>query len=290
MANLKDISRRIGSVKKTKQITTAMKLVSGARLRKATERALAARPFQQKLDELLSSVLAKAADDVSNPLFERHESTKRIAMVLFTSDRGLCGAFNSSLLRRVTAFLNEKRDAGIEVSLLIFGRKGRDYLSSRGYQSDTVHLDWAKHDVAGLVKQTTEQVVAGFIDASYDEVYLAYNTFVNALVQTPTIDTILPFAAPQKSQEGILTLIEHKYEPSREEVLDTLVPLYLQTMVQQAALETTAGEFAARMTAMDNATRNASDLIDRLTLQFNRARQAAITTEIIEIVSGAQAL
>jgi len=144
MANLKDINRRIGSVKKTKQITTAMKLVSGARLRKATERALAARPFQQKLDELLSSVLAKAGDDASNPLFERRETTKRIAVVLLTSDRGLCGAFNTSLLRKVFRFLGEKKAENLEVTLLIFGRKGRDYLSNRGIEADTVHLDWVK--------------------------------------------------------------------------------------------------------------------------------------------------
>lgn len=284
MANLKDIKRRITSVKKTRQITSAMKLVAGAKLRKATENAVSARPYQQQLSEVLSRVAAKAGAEVSDPLLEQRATVNKTLIFVLTSDRGLCGPFNNTLLRRTIDFLSDKGD----VDVVVYGRKGSDFCKSRKIEMLDAVIGYGTTPVMELVRNVCDRAVTGFGDGTYDEVYLVSNDFVNVITQVPTFSRLLPMevAAAEGGGDGP----DYDYEPSAQEVLARLLPLFLRTKVLQAFLETEAGQHAARMTAMDNATRNASDLIDKLTLDYNRARQAAITTEIIEIVSGAQAL
>jgi F-type H+-transporting ATPase subunit gamma len=287
MPNLKDIKTRIGSVKKTRQITSAMKLVAGAKLRKATERALSARPYQQQLSDVLGRVAASAGEQHSDPLLERREEVKSILVVILTSDKGLCGPFNSNLLRRALRWMEQRRDEDeLEIHLKVYGRKGADFLSYRDWKNDSV-LQWQHQPLMDLVRAVCTEMTGGFAEGRFDEVWLVYNQFVNTMVQRPQIERAVPLALPEAEEAGF---IDHRYEPSAEGLLGQLLPLYLRTVVLQAFLETEAGEHAARMTAMDNATRNASELIDNLTLDYNRARQAAITKEIIEIVSGAEAL
>jgi F-type H+-transporting ATPase subunit gamma len=292
MANLKDIKTRIGSVKKTKQITSAMKLVAGAKLKRATDRATEAQPYQAQLSEVLKRVASTAGSDSNEPLLETRETVKTVLIVVLTSDRGLCGAFNNTLLRRMTHFIAEKKKAGIDTELVVFGRKGVGYLEHRGFDVSDNTTDWANIAKMDLVRPASDKMVSGFVDQKFDEVYVASNRFVSVLVQEPTFDKILPLQVDTSSADGPTANDggEYRYEPNPQEILGALLPLYIRTLVLQKFLETEAGEHAARMTAMDNATRNASDLIDSLTLDYNRARQAAITTELIEIVSGAAAL
>jgi len=287
MPNLKDIKTRINSVKKTRQITAAMKLVAGAKLRKATERAISARPYQQRLGDVLGHVAAHAGEHYADPLLERREEVKAILVVILTSDKGLCGPFNGNLLRKTLDWLETKRDEeGVEIHLKVYGRKGADFLSHRAWDNDKV-LQYLHTPRMDLVRALCTEMTSGFAEARFDEVWLAYNQFVNTMVQRPQITRVVPLALPEAEEAAFVV---HRYEPSAEGLLGRLLPLYLRTVVLQAFLETEAGEHAARMTAMDNATRNASELIDNLTLDYNRARQAAITKEIIEIVSGAEAL
>lgn len=288
MPSLKDIKRRIGSVKKTRQITKAMKMVAGARLRRATENALQARPYRDRLEEVLGRLAAKSQGDLSDPLLEQREEVKRVLVVFYTSDRGLCGGFNNTLLRRGMEFLQDKTEAGATVSTHVFGRKGVGFLSYRNVSIDNKVTDYAKTPVEELVGPLSATLVNGFTDGTYDQVFIAYNRFVNTITQVPEFQQILPLSVP--ASESGTDFLDYIYEPSSDAVLGAILPLYLRTLLSQAFLETAAGEQAARMTAMDNATRNAGDLIDKLTLQYNRARQAAITTELIEIVSGAEAL
>lgn len=293
MPNLKDIKTRIVSVKKTKQITSAMKLVAGAKLRRATERAMSARPYRAQLSDVLRRVAGNIGESTEEPLLQPRPNVEKILVVVLSTDRGLCGGFNNNMLRKAAPWLTERSGKSIEVELVTYGRKGSDYLKTRGFDIAERHVDYGKTDKMDLVRPLTSKMVAGFLDGTYDEVWVVFNEFVNALIQEPTFERVLPVAietADVEFSNEAQAHIEYRYEPSSDGVLSALLPLYLRTLVLTSFLETEAGEHAARMTAMDNATRNASDLIDRLTLEFNRARQAAITTEITEIVSGAEAL
>lgn len=289
MANLKEIKVRIGSVVKTKQITSAMKLVAAAKLKGATDRATAAQPYQQKLRTVLGRVAAKVGDGANSPLLRVPEKVQRVLVVVYTSDRGLCGGFNNILLRRLSAWLAGRKAEGVEITIRVYGRKGRDFFNVRGIKAADATIDYAKTPKMSLVRPLADHIVAGFGGGQYDEVWLAYNTFKNAATQIPTFAKVLPFS--MEADGGAAEAGgDYIFEPSPTSLLDTLLPLYLSTLLLQAFLETEAGEFGARMVAMDNATRNASELIKSLTLQYNRARQAAITTEITEIVAGAEAL
>jgi F-type H+-transporting ATPase subunit gamma len=292
VANLKDIKRRISSVKKTKQITSAMKLVSGAKLARASQAATAAQPYQQRLSGVLQRVAAAAGESFQSPLL-RSRPVGKALIVVITSDRGLCGGFNNNLSKRAQAWIAEQREAGVEVEVGVFGRKANDYFRNRRIPVVDPVVNYGKTPKMELVGQLGERARQGFLEGKYDAVYLAYNVFENTITQTPTVVQLLPLslgAAESAPTAEAAELVEFEFEPDPTALLDALLPLYLRTLVLQAFLETEAGEHAARMTAMDNATRNASDLIGALSLEYNRARQAAITTEIIEIVSGAEAL
>jgi F-type H+-transporting ATPase subunit gamma len=287
MPNLKDIKTRITSVKKTRQITQAMKLVAAAKLRRATENAVSAKPYQQHLKGVLGRV-AGAAGDIEHPLLQPRDEVKTIEVAVLTSDRGLCGGFNNNLLRNALPWFGERRDESKTAGITVYGRKGAGWFEKRGHAEREPIVDYGKTPKMDLVRPLADRLVASFIDGEADEVWMVFNTFVNALVQDPTFIRLLPIEVAGLAEEGAGG--DYRYEPGTDEILSNLLPLYVRTVVQQAFLETEAGELAARMTAMDNATRNASDLIDSLTLDYNRARQAAITTELIEIVSGAEAL
>ncbi len=295
MANLKDIKTRIGAVKKTKQITSAMKLVAAAKLKRASDKALAARPYREQLSGVLGRVAAAAGEDVEAPLLKSRPEVKRILVITLSSDKGLCGPFNNALVRKGEEWLQIKREQGIDITMRVYGKKGVAGIGRGGWTIEDKVVDYGKVDPMDLVRPLASDAVAKFLDGEVDEVWLMYNRFVNTLVQLPTYDRVLPMSvdpsdADDADADADAAQLDYRYEPSAGGILETLLPLYLRTLVLQAFLETEAGEHAARMTAMENATRNASDLIDRLSLEYNRARQAAITTEIIEIVSGAAAL
>lgn len=289
MANLRDIRRRIGSVKNTKQITSAMKLVAGAKLRKATDKALAARPYQDALSGVLQSVGGRAGD-VSNPLLESHETVTNVVVVVFGSDKGLCGGFNNSLFRDTEKFIKRLQDDGKTVTLRTFGKKARGYFTPRGYTITDTQAELDPYTYMVHVHQLADHLVGDFNTEAVDEVYLAFNNFKSVMTQVPTYPKVLPLSLEASEDADQGAQADFAFEPNGQELVNTLLPLYIQGILLQAFLETEAGEHASRMTAMDSASRNASDLIDSLTLQFNRARQAAITTEIIEVVSGAAAL
>ncbi|MFH1464617.1 MAG: ATP synthase F1 subunit gamma [Pseudomonadota bacterium] len=288
MASLQDIRRRIQSVKSTRQITSAMKLVAGAKLRRATENAHAARPYQEALTRVLGRV-AGGAGDADLPLLRRRAEVKHVRLVVFTSDRGLCAGFNSNLLRDVERRVRELRAEGREVSIVTVGKKARDYLTKRSLPVAHSHLDVDAAEFAQLARRMGATLRVAFVDEGVDEVQLVFNRFISVMVQRPMGFTLLPItvqgAGGESGEAG-----DYAYEPDGQSILATLLPLYVDTVLLQAMLETQAGEMAARMTAMDSATRNATEIIGKLTLQYNRARQAAITKELIEIVSGAEAL
>ncbi len=286
MPNLRDIRTRIGSVVKTKQITQAMKLVAAAKLRGATERAVAAQPYQARLKDVLGRVASGGTEDLNSPLLRTPSSTKRVLLVLVTSDRGLCGGFNNILMRRSLAWMASRRAEGVELSIRVFGRKGRDFCNVRGLKLDGAVIDYVKTPKMDLVTPISATAVEGFTSSQFDEVWIGYNQFKSAAAQVPTFTKVLPLSLDTAGAGAG----DYLFEPAPAAILDSLLPLYLRTLFLQSFLDTEAGEYAARMMAMDNATRNAGELIRTLTLQYNRARQAAITTELTEIVAGAEAL
>jgi F-type H+-transporting ATPase subunit gamma len=279
---LKVIRKRISSVRSTQKITRAMKMVSAAKLRRAQEAAVAARPYAQKLSELLQAVASAITDD-AHPLLRANEEQARVRLIVLTSDRGLCGAYNGALLRTAEAFM--RRQSGREVSLTIVGRKGVDYFRRRSATIADRHVQIPGPSVA-LAREIATKVSREFAEGRVDRVELLYSAFRSALSQVPTIETLLPVAV---KSEGAPPLA-HLMEPDRASLLDRLLPQFVEVRIYRALLEAAASEQGARMTAMDSATSNAAKMIFSLTLAMNRARQAAITKELMEIVSGAEAL
>jgi len=287
MANLRAIRKRIGSVKSTQQITRAMKVVSAVKLRRAQDGINAARPYARKMREVVQAVAGRAGAD-AHPLLTAREA-KKLALLVVTSDRGLCGSFNAGLSRAVYRFLNEHRGEYEEITLFVIGRKGRDFFRRREIPIRKEYLG-----VLGSVSRTHAENIAndlagGFLDGEFDEVQIAFNEFRSAISQNVRFEQMFPIAL-ESSGKTAGDEVDYLYEPSREEILAKLLPKYVQTMILRVLLESVAGEHGARMTAMDSATNNSVDMIARLTLQMNRARQATITTELTEIVSGAEAL
>ncbi|HUE39589.1 MAG TPA: ATP synthase F1 subunit gamma [Candidatus Binatia bacterium] len=284
MPSLKAIRKRISSVRNTQKITKAMKMVSAAKLRRAQAAALAARPYAQKLTEMLQAVSSTLTEE-SHSLLRSVESPSRVRLVVITSDRGLCGAYNSALLRQATTYLKEH--AGREASLTVVGRKGVEYFRRRSVTLAANHVQIGAPSVA-LAREIAVDVARQFAESRVDRVELLYSAFRSTLSQVPTLETLLPVTV--KSESDGAAPVEYLMEPDRDALLDRLLPQYVEVRIYRALLEAAASEHAARMTAMDSATGNASKMIVSLTLAMNRARQAAITTELMEIVSGAEAL
>lgn len=295
MPNLLDIRRRIKSVKNTQQITKAMKMVSAAKLRRAQDRVVTARPFAIKMAEVLGELAKRTDEEFHHPLLD-YRGDQRYLLVLITADKGLCGAFNTNLTKAAQAFMRENADKQIEI--MAIGRKGRDFFRNRRATISSeyigltgkgrVEFSEALEVARAIIKQYTE-------DTGIDKVYVVYNEFKSVLSQRVVLEQLLPVARAKqeepdaKSQQPV-TLIDYIYEQPPEEMFGELLPRLVETQIFRALLESIASEQGARMTAMDSASKNASELIESLTLNMNRIRQAAITNEIIEVVSGAAAL
>ena len=287
MPSLIDIRRRIRSVKSTQQITRAMKLVAGARLRKAQQNIERLRPYAIKTYEVLSGVAARVGGDEDvHPLLARREP-KNVMLVVLTSDRGLAGAFNSNICKAAYRQWKELEAEGSDVCFGIIGRKGRDYFKRRNAN--------IRHDFLGVFEDLSvdkageigRYIVEDYTSLHLDACYLVYNEFKSAISQQVVIEPFLPIKPMVLAEDQLGDFI---YEPNQQALLDNLLPMYVEVEIYRALLESVASEHGARMTAMDSATNNASDMIDRLTLQYNRARQAAITKELMEIIGGAEAL
>ena len=280
---LRDIKRQIKSVQNTRQITKAMEMVAAAKLRRAQEKATSALPYSEKLKEVVGSIAA-GTKGISHPMLEKRE-VKKTGYLVITSDRGLAGASNSNILRKVSNFIAERHQSKDEYCLVVIGRKGRDYFRRRGLPVVEELTDLSDSPTYADIKTIANAAVHQYELGQIDELYLCYNQFVNALTQLQEISKLLPM----ENIGGGENLTGYEYEPSPEGVLEVLLPKYAETLIFSAMLNAKASELGAKMTAMGAATKNASKLINELNLTYNRARQAAITQEISEIVGGANA-
>lgn len=283
MPSLKDIKRRIKSVKNTQQITKAMKMVAAAKLKRAHDDILAARPYAQKMLDIINSLASRVKSD-AHPLLSKRGGG-RVELIIVTSDRGLCGGFNSNIIRASEGFIRKNTD-NTGTTLNLIGKKAKDYFKRRGLnirQERPVGSGRPDYTVAADI---AKEIVDSYIKETFDETYLIYSKFKSALSQEPVIQRLLPIESPNKSEEAT----EYIYEPSQEAILADILPKYIEVQVFGALLESAASEHGARMAAMDSATKNAKEMIEGLTLKYNRLRQAAITKELMEIIGGAEAL
>jgi len=295
MATLKDIQLKIAAVKKTQQITKAMNMVAASRLRGAQTSMEAFRPYAGKFSEVLGS-LAQRAGEESNPLLVPREEVKKVHVVLCTSDRGLCGGFNTNLIEKADGFVKEKAGDGIDFSFTNFGKKGRDWCRKENLQIDTEYLGVVGTNFGFSIAATAgKTLVDAFLEGTYDEVYLVYAEFVSMARQLPVLQQLLPIPPivaeeAEEAEEAGGYMPEHICEPSTDSLLGDMLPRNVYVQIYSALLETSTSEHAARMMAMDNATKACRDMIENLTLIYNKARQAAITAELMDIVGGAEAL
>ena len=288
MPTLRDIQRRIRSVQSTQKITRAMKLVAAAKLRRAQERILAARPYAGKMSELLGNLVSAASgnDETQHALLEQREGPRR-QIVIITADKGLAGAFNANVIRRALEFVRQSNTA--EVTLVVVGRKARDFYRRRPWT--------IKRDMVGFwdrlaythAAELADYFMQQYLDGEVDEVYLVYNEFRSVAVQRPVRQQLLPIPRKAEGEAGTAA-VDYLYEPNPKAILDQLLPRHVRTQVFRALMESLAGEYGARMTAMEAATKNAKEMIDVLTIQYNKARQEKITKELLDIVGGAEAL
>ncbi len=290
MPSLKELKGRIKSVKSTQKITKAKQMVAAAKLRKAQARAEEARPYAERLAGVMESLAAKVSGSNAPRLLAGTGSDKRHLIVVVNTDKGLCGALNSNLVKAAKVKARALMAEGKEVEFYLVGKKGRaplrrEYAQQIGQQFDTSKVKTPGYDEAGAI---ADELLAMFEAGKFDIAHLVYPVFKTALAQDPTIDQLIPVPPPQIAAQDTGAVVE--YEPSEEEILEALLPRYVKTQLFGALLEREASEQGASMTAMDNATRNAGDLIKDLNKQYNRTRQAAITTELIEIIAGAEAL
>ena len=285
MATLRDIRRRIRSVQSTQKITRAMKLVAAAKLRRAQERITEARPYALKMAELLSSLVTRAGDE-AHPLLARR-TTGRKRLVIITADKGLCGAFNSNILRASLAFLREQGQT--DVTLVVVGKKARDFYRRRQWEVKSEMLGFFDQLAYSHAQELAGQLIQSYLAQDVDEVHLLYNEFRSVAVQRVKREQLLPIAS-ETAGDGQGVTGDYIYEPSPEGILAALLPRHVTTQVYRALMESVAGEHGARMTAMESATKNAKEMIDVLTIQYNKARQERITKELLDIVGGAEAL
>jgi len=287
-AGLEILNKRIRSVKNTQQITKAMKMVAAAKLQRSQGKMLAARPYAEKLAGLMQQ-LANAAD-LDHPLFEARPVARRLVVVV-TSDKGLCGAYNQNIIKLALKSVEASIAAGVETELYAIGRKAADYFKRRNYKLFASHDDFGGDATAERGQLVGTRIVEAFLDGTFDEVSLVYSRFISTMTQRPVEQPLLPIAPEQgEESEESGRQLDYIWEPSREKMFELLVPLYLRNRVFMTLSEAFTSEHAARMTSMTAATENAGELIDYLTLKRNRERQAAITAELLDIVGGANAL
>jgi F-type H+-transporting ATPase subunit gamma len=291
MPSLIDLRRRIRAVKSTQQITKAMKMIAASRLRRAAERVVGARPFAQRMLRVLNGLVSRV-DQSAHPLLRVPEpgSGGRPLLIVITADRGLCGSFNSNVIKAANQFIETDGDQGRHIALGLIGRKGRDFFRRRGYDVSYEQVNvFAKLTFADAVA-IADRAIQAFTAGEASSVYLVYNEFKSVMTQRVVIERLLPIPRLEAKDLGEAgPSVEYLYEPSPEEIFRDLIPRHVHVQVYRALLESAAAEHAARMTAMDAATRNSAEMIENLTLYMNKVRQAAITREIIEVVSGAAA-
>ena len=288
MASLRDIQRKIGAVKKTKQITKAMNMVASAKLRNAQLRIERFRPYADKYFEIIAD-LSSRADASVHPLLEKRDAVTNVGIILVTSDKGLCGSFNANLCVKAEKLARQKQAEGKTVKFICIGKKGRDYIRKSGFEIIEARADVMNNFDFQLANDIGNIIIDKFIAAELDEVQIVYGQFVTVIKQEAKSAQILPVeSATESAQEGPVS--EYIFEPSVEGLLAELLPRYVKVQVYRGVLDTSASEHAARMTAMDNATKNCDELVHDLTLAFNKARQASITSELMDIVGGAEAL
>lgn len=291
MASLKEVRNRIVSVNSTQQITKAMKMVSAAKLRRATDAIVQMRPYSKKLSEMIATVSGRTDAGKENPFTEVRE-IKNVLILVVTSDRGLCGAFNANIGKATIALIQQKyaalHQAG-HVTVMPLGKKGGEYLGRRGYKLNADHQDIYTKLNFGNARLIGEEVLNGFAEKQYDVVEIVFNEFKNVATQIIRTEQLLPL---QESNTGDVkpSAVDYMFEPSEAEIINELIPKSIKLSIFRALLESNASEHGARMTAMDKATDNAGELLKALKLEYNRSRQAAITNEILEIVGGAEAL
>jgi F-type H+-transporting ATPase subunit gamma len=294
MATLRDIRRRITSVKSTQQITRAMKLVAAAKLRRAQERILEARPYSYKMGEVLSDLALRSPRELHPLLVTREvredEAGRRKMLMVISGDRGLCGAFNSNIIRRSVDFLRGYQDdPEIALVLIVVGRKVRDFYRRRGqYTVRSEYINFFDKLAYSHAAQIGQDLIRSYVEEEVHEVHLLYNEFKSIATQRVVVEQLLPIQPSPVPEDA--SVAEFLFEPSPADVLERLLPKHVEVQVYRALMESLAAEYGARMTAMENATRNASEMIDLLTIQFNKARQERITKELLEIVGGAEAL
>ncbi len=289
MATLRDIRNKITAVKKTQQITKAMNMVSAAKLRGAQQRMEGFRPYAQAFSMMLGNMAGRVEPD-SHPFFQKTEPVTKVGLVLMTGDRGLCGSFNVNLINTAVKFMREKEAAGIEVSLVCVGRKGRDFFRRRKTEMAAQYVDvWNKFDFSNAVV-VARDIMSSFLSGDVQEVHLIHASFINMAIQRPRMVQLLPIQQAEAEEAQAASTMEYLFEPPMEQFLEFLLPKYINVLVYHGFLENSASEHAARMTAMDNAQSNCKEMITQLTLVMNKARQAAITKELMDIVGGAEAL
>jgi F-type H+-transporting ATPase subunit gamma len=292
MPSLKAVKSRIASVKSTQQITKAMKMVAASKLRRAQDRLLQMRPYAEKLNKILSNVSSNLSEENVSE-YAKDRDIKNVLFVVFTSDRGLCGAFNTSLFRYLRQLISSQYstyERNNRLKIMTVGSKGRDYYKPRGHDLVDQYTDLFSEQTFENVRTAAEAVMQMYREGEVDKVILVYNTFKNVATQIVTNEQFLPVAASSEEDEKANSNIDYIYEPSEEYIVEELIPQSLKIQFYKAYLESAASEQGARMTAMDQATDNAGELLKQLRLTYNRTRQAAITKEILEIVAGADAL
>jgi F-type H+-transporting ATPase subunit gamma len=290
MATLRDILRKIGAVKKTQQITKAMNMVAASKLRGAQERMESFEPYAKKFSDVLGNLASRIEPDI-HPLLQKREQVSRVELLHFTGDRGLCGSFNSNLINFAEKWLKEQQKKGMDCTLTTVGKKGRDYFKKRDFKLTDSHINLYGSVDISFINQMTRSFINRYQADEVDEVYMIYGRFVSMAKQLPTLVKLIP-VEPPKVEEGQETSGASEYlcEPDPEGLLIELLPKHISVQILNSFLQNETSEHAARMAAMDNATKNCRDLVENLTLVYNKARQAAITAELMDIVGGAEAL
>ncbi len=289
MPSLIDIRRRVRAVKSTQQITKAMKMVSASKLRRAQDRVIGARPYAQQMLRVLNSLTTRVDAEAHPLLSESPAAGAPPLLIVISADRGLCGSFNSNIIKQAASFRPESTDR--DVAMALVGRKGRDFFKRRGVDIRYETVGVFQHVKYGHAQEIAHHAIEAFTEGRVSAVYLLYNEFKSVMSQKVVVERLLPLPRLTPENGGVTgPQVDYLYEPSAEEILTSLVPRHVEIQVYRALLESAAAEHAARMTAMDAATRNAQEMVDKLTLYMNKVRQASITREIIEVVSGAQAL